>query len=59
MCKAPLVRPGTDVINGLSRQREAVVQFMRACIGLQPLTELEPGKIFRGVKVSTLLSLLF
>ncbi|KAG0151429.1 hypothetical protein CROQUDRAFT_667978 [Cronartium quercuum f. sp. fusiforme G11] len=45
MLKAPLVRPGTDVINGASRQRAAIDQFLRALIGLPPLTEWEQAKI--------------
>lgn len=34
MLKAPLVKPGTDVVNSLNRQRQALEQFMKACIGL-------------------------
>jgi len=45
MLKAPLVRPGTDVINGAARQRAAIDHFLRALIGLQPLTEWEQSKI--------------
>lgn len=40
MCKAPLVRPGTAVINGLGRQRAAIEHFLRATLGLQPLSEV-------------------
>jgi myo-inositol-1-phosphate synthase len=43
--EAPLVRPGTDVINGAARQRAAIDHFLRALIGLQPLTEWEQSKI--------------
>ena len=32
--KAPLVPPGTPVVNALFTQREAIVNFLRACIGL-------------------------
>ncbi|MBW0468764.1 hypothetical protein O181_008479 [Austropuccinia psidii MF-1] len=45
MLKAPLVKPGTDVINGASRQRAAVDHFLRSLLGLQPLTEWEQSKI--------------
>ncbi|OAV95651.1 hypothetical protein PTTG_04171 [Puccinia triticina 1-1 BBBD Race 1] len=45
MLKAPLVRPGTDVINGAARQRAAIDHFLRALLGLQPLTEWEQSKI--------------
>lgn len=36
LLKAPLVAPGTPVINSLFRQREAIANFMRACVGLAP-----------------------
>lgn len=45
MLKAPLAKPGTDVINGASRQRAAVDHFLRALIGLQPLTEWDHTRI--------------
>jgi myo-inositol-1-phosphate synthase len=35
MLKAPLVKPGTDVVNSLSRQRNALEMFMKACLGLE------------------------
>ncbi|TDL22926.1 Myo-inositol-1-phosphate synthase [Rickenella mellea] len=35
MLKAPLVKPGTDVVNSLSRQRNGLEAFMKACIGLE------------------------
>ena len=38
--KAPVVKPGSDVVNSLARQRSAVTNFMRACIGLQPENDL-------------------
>ena len=34
LIKAPLVPPGTPVVNALFTQREAIVNFLRACIGL-------------------------
>lgn len=36
LLKAPMVPPGTPVVNALFKQREAVVNIMRACIGLAP-----------------------
>lgn len=38
--KAPLVKPGTDVVNSLSRQRAAVTNFLRACLSLAPESDL-------------------
>ena len=35
MCKAPLVKPGTDVVNSLDRQHNALDGFLKACIGLE------------------------
>lgn len=35
MLKAPLVKPGTDVVNSLNRQRSALDQFLKACLGLE------------------------
>jgi len=36
LAKAPLVPEGTPVINALAKQRAALENFMRACIGLPP-----------------------
>lgn len=36
MTKAPLVPPGTPVINALSKQRSMLENVFRACIGLHP-----------------------
>lgn len=36
MLKAPMVPPGTPVINALFKQREALVNVFRACVGLPP-----------------------
>lgn len=36
MLKAPMVPPGTPVINALFKQREALVNVFRACLGLAP-----------------------
>ncbi|CAG7853534.1 Inositol-3-phosphate synthase; AltName: Full=Myo-inositol 1-phosphate synthase; Short=IPS; Short=MI-1-P synthase; Short=MIP synthase [Serendipita indica DSM 11827] len=35
MLKAPLVKPGTDVVNALGRQRNALELFLKACLGLE------------------------
>ncbi|PFH47483.1 hypothetical protein AMATHDRAFT_67685 [Amanita thiersii Skay4041] len=40
MLKAPLVKPGTDVVNSLNRQRNALEAFLKACIGLEGNTDL-------------------
>lgn len=40
MLKAPLTKPGEDVINSLARQRGALDVFLRACLSLQPQTDL-------------------
>lgn len=36
MCKAPLVPNGTPVVNSLFRQRTAIENILRACVGLPP-----------------------
>lgn len=38
--KAPVVKPGTDVVNSLNRQRAAVTNFLRACLSLAPESDL-------------------
>ncbi|KAL1687876.1 hypothetical protein GGG16DRAFT_61167 [Schizophyllum commune] len=40
MLKAPLVKPGTDVVNSLGRQRNALEAFLKACIGLEGSSDL-------------------
>ena len=35
MLKAPLVKPGSDVVNALGRQRNALELFLKACLGLE------------------------
>ncbi|GAA5897032.1 inositol-3-phosphate synthase INO1 [Sporobolomyces salmoneus] len=40
MLKAPLTKPGKQPINSLNRQRQALEAFLRACLGLQPVTDL-------------------
>ena len=36
MLKAPLVPPGTPIINALFAQRQCIANLLRACIGLAP-----------------------
>lgn len=36
LTKAPLVKPGTPVVNALAKQRAMLENVMRACIGLAP-----------------------
>ncbi|XP_034189961.1 inositol-3-phosphate synthase isoform X1 [Osmia lignaria lignaria] len=36
LCKAPLVPPGTPVVNALFRQRAAIENMLRACLALPP-----------------------
>ncbi|KAJ3780626.1 hypothetical protein GGU11DRAFT_802092 [Lentinula aff. detonsa] len=40
MLKAPLVKPGTDVVNSLNRQRNALESFLKACVGLESNSDL-------------------
>jgi len=40
MLKAPLVPPGTPVVNALNKQRMAMENLFRACIGLAPQNEM-------------------
>ncbi|KAJ3574225.1 hypothetical protein NP233_g1909 [Leucocoprinus birnbaumii] len=40
MLKAPLVKPGTDVVNSLNRQRNALESFLKACVGLEGNSDL-------------------
>lgn len=41
MLKAPMVPPGTPVVNSLFRQREAIGNFLRACVGLAPESHMQ------------------
>ena len=36
LMKAPLVPPGTPVVNALAAQRQCIVNVMKACVGLPP-----------------------
>ncbi|XP_058831440.1 inositol-3-phosphate synthase [Topomyia yanbarensis] len=40
LCKAPLVPDGTPVVNSLFRQRSAIENILRACVGLPPLSHM-------------------
>lgn len=40
LLKAPAVKPGAPVINSLSRQRSALVNCIRALVGLQPDSDM-------------------
>lgn len=36
LCKAPLVPNGAPIVNSLFRQRAAIENILRACVGLPP-----------------------
>ncbi|KAK1828328.1 myo-inositol-1-phosphate synthase [Podospora conica] len=40
MLKAPLTPPGTPVINSLAKQRAAMTNIFRACVGLEPESDM-------------------
>ncbi|CAH0053221.1 unnamed protein product [Clonostachys solani] len=40
MLKAPLTPPGTPVVNALAKQRAAVTNIFRACVGLEPENDM-------------------
>lgn len=40
MLKAPLTPPGTPVVNALAKQRRALENIFRACVGLEPESEM-------------------
>lgn len=40
MLKAPLTPPGTPVVNALGKQRAALINIFRACVGLEPESEM-------------------
>jgi len=40
MLKAPLTPPGTPIINSLAKQRGALTNIFRACVGLQPENDM-------------------
>ena len=40
MLKAPCVPPGTPVVNSLAKQRAAMSNIFRACVGLAPESDM-------------------
>ncbi|KAL1968388.1 hypothetical protein VTN77DRAFT_1917 [Rasamsonia byssochlamydoides] len=40
MLKAPMTPPGTPVVNALAKQRAALTNIFRACVGLQPESDM-------------------
>ncbi|KAK4462047.1 putative myo-inositol-1-phosphate synthase [Cladorrhinum samala] len=40
MLKAPLTPPGTPVVNALAKQRSALINIFRACVGLEPESDM-------------------
>ncbi|KAJ4306225.1 Myo-inositol-1-phosphate synthase [Collariella sp. IMI 366227] len=40
MLKAPLTPPGTPVVNSLAKQRAALANIFRACVGLEPESDM-------------------
>lgn len=40
LLKAPLTPPGTPVVNALSKQRAALENIFRACVGLNPVNDM-------------------
>lgn len=40
MLKAPLTPPGTPVVNALGKQRAALTNIFRACVGLEPESDM-------------------
>ncbi|XP_033726568.1 inositol-3-phosphate synthase 1-A-like [Pecten maximus] len=65
LCKAPLVPPGTPVVNALFKQRACIENIFRACVGLPPqnymalehktnIPNLLPGVTGKNSTVSTL-----
>ncbi|RMZ87397.1 hypothetical protein DV736_g5376, partial [Chaetothyriales sp. CBS 134916] len=40
MLKAPLTPPGTPVVNSLAKQRNALTNILRACVGLAPESDM-------------------
>jgi len=40
LCKAPLVPPGTPVVNALFKQRACLENIFRACVGLPPINHM-------------------
>lgn len=53
LCKAPLVPKGAQVVNSLFRQRAAIENVLRACIGLPPNSHLALEQRFDFTKISS------
>jgi myo-inositol-1-phosphate synthase len=49
--QAPMTPPGTPVVNALAKQRNALTNIFRACVGLQPESDMTlEHKLFPEVK---------
>ena len=49
MLKAPMTPPGTPVVNSLAKQRAAMLNIFRACVGLDPENDMTlEHKLFDG-----------
>jgi myo-inositol-1-phosphate synthase len=53
LCKAPLVPQGTQVVNSLFRQRSAIENILRACVGLAPLNQMSLEQRFDIASILT------
>lgn len=40
MLKAPLTPPGAPIVNSLAKQRAALTNIFRACVGLEPESDM-------------------
>lgn len=40
MLKAPMTPPGTPIVNALAKQRSALINIFRACVGLEPENDM-------------------
>jgi myo-inositol-1-phosphate synthase len=47
--KAPVMPPGVPVVNSLFRQREALSNVLRACLGLPPEAHMALETRFAGL----------
>lgn len=52
--QAPLTPPGTPVVNALAKQRDCLTNIFRACVGLQPESNMTlEHKLFSPVVTKT------
>jgi myo-inositol-1-phosphate synthase len=52
--KAPLTPPGTPVVNALAKQRDCLTNIFRACVGLQPESNMTlEHKLFDSLPAKT------